>query len=257
MTTQKAEMQSELKNFLYHFAGSIERIYGQNLGGGLLGFPDRKVGQVSEDEAQIESTMLWKAVNDMYDFGINGIMIPGRDIGSEKPLDADFIDAEMFLRGLSSLEQYLDEDLTTIPRRSIQAIRTAVARHVLEGGERYSSFADEDFPGPGLLSIAEIALLADMDERSVRNAANPKLPNPLITVVHGKRTYVDSDVAKRWLSERKGFVQTKISSVAIPQFAPTEATSVQLPADTMNKLKAKAEASGVSVAALIAQLLSK
>ena len=32
----------------------------------------------------------------------------------------------------------------------------------------------------GYLTLAEVALLANMDERSVRNAANPKLPDPLM-----------------------------------------------------------------------------
>lgn len=256
MTFQKTEMQSELQNFMHHFAGSIERVYGQHKGGGLLGFPNKRVHEVSATEAMIESTMLWKAVNDMYDFGIRGILIPGRDLGREKIPDADYIDAEMFLRGLTSLDQYLAEDETTIPRLALQAVRTAIARHVLEGGERYTGFSEEDAAGPGLISIAEMALLADMDERSVRNAANPKLPNPLVTVVQGKRTYVASDVAKRWLAERKGFVPTKTGSASL-QFAPSEAISDQLSANTLDKLKTKASAAGVSIDVLISQLLAQ
>ena len=256
MTFQKAEMQSELKEFLFHFAGSIERVYGQHLGGGILGFPNKHVRDVSIAEAKVESTMLWKAVNDMYDFGISGIMVKGRNLGSGELLDSDFSDAEMFLRGLTSLEQYLAEDETNIPRLSILAVRTAVARHVLQGGDRHTGFGEEDTAEPGLISISEIALLADMDERSVRNAANPKLPNPLVTVVQGKRTYVETGEAKRWLAERKGFVPTKMCSEAVPQAYPSEPASIQLSASTIEKLNTKATATGVSVDALIKQLLA-
>lgn len=254
MTFQKAEMQSELKDFLFHFVGSIERVYGGNPGGGLLGFPDKRVHDISMAEAKVENTMLWRTVNDMYDFGISGIMVEGRHLGCGELLDSDFCDTEMFLRGLTSLEQYLDEDATNIPRLSILAVRTAVARHVLEGGDRYTGFGEEY---GALISISEMALLADMDERSVRNAANPKLPNPLVTVVQGKRTYVDPGEAKRWLAERKGFVPTKMSSEAAPQVDPSEPASIQLSASTIAKLNAKATATGVSVDSLITQLLAQ
>jgi hypothetical protein len=256
MTFSKIEMQAELRDFLFHFAGSVQRLYGKNGGGGLLGVPSKQVSEVSLAEARIEDTMLWKAVNDMYDFGISGIMTEGRDLGSGKHLDAEFCDAEMFLRGLTSLDQYLDEDETKIPRLSTLAVRTAVARHVLEGGERFTGFSEDDAGGSDL-SFFEMALLADMDERSVRNAANPKLPNPLATVVHGKRTYVEREEAKRWLVERKGFVPTQTGAIAAQELKFNATASLQLSVKTMTKLQAKAHACGLPVESFIAQLLAE
>lgn len=257
MIFTKAEMRTELRDFLFNFARSVERIYGKHFAGGLLGVPGKRVSDIDPKEACIEDTMLWKAVNDMYDFGISGIMMDGRDLGDSKLLDADFCDAEMFLRGLHSLDQYLDEDETRIPRLSILAVRTAVARHVLEGGDRFTGFSD-DVGGAGAdLSFDEMAFLANMDERSVRNAANPKVPNPLATVALGKRTYVEREEAKRWLADRKGFIPTQTKAVLATESKNIPTMSIQLPVSTMDKLQAKADVAGLSVDSFITQLLAE
>jgi hypothetical protein len=256
MNFTKAEMQTELKSFLFDFAKSIGRIYGSNRGGALLGFPGRGVHDIELSEAHIEDTDLWRVVNDMYDFGISGILISSRpDLGFEQQLDGEFCDAELFLRGLGSLDLYLEEDEAKIPRLAILTVRTAIARHVLEGGYRYTGYDD----GMGsYLSFEEMALLANMDERSVRNAANPKLPNPLTTTQLGKRTFVDHETARRWLADRKGFVPTQTrtdatAALASPQMVPV---MVKLPVDTMTRLTAKAKASGLSLSSVIEQLLA-
>jgi hypothetical protein len=94
----------------------------------------------------------------------------------------------------------------------MRAVQTAVARMVLDGGERYTDFAvSEHGLGNGdwgYLTLSEVALLANMDERSVRNAANPKLPDPLKTEAMGKRSLVKPEEARRWLAGRKGFIPT-------------------------------------------------
>lgn len=256
MTFTKAEMQTELRNFLFHFARSIERIYGENRGGALLGFPEKRAYEIDLAAAKIEDSRLWQVVNEMYDFGICGIMVEGRqDLGFEQQLDGEFCDAELFLRGLDSLDLYLNEDEAKIPRLAILTVRTAVARHVLEGGYRYTGYDDGV---ASYLSFEEMALLANMDERSVRNAANPKLPNPLTTVQVGKRTFVDHEVARIWLADRKGFVptQAKADVMSKPETIQMVPVMVKLPVDTMVRLTAKAKASGLSLSAVIEQLLA-
>lgn len=62
-------------------------------------------------------------------------------------------------------------------------------------------------------TIREIAILAGMDERSVRNAASPKLPKPL-------KTFNDADGTTRvlradllyWLDDRRSFRKTEFVS---------------------------------------------
>lgn len=66
-----------------------------------------------------------------------------------------------------------------------------------------------DFEKIGSFSIRRIARLANMDERSVRNAANPKLADPLITYrdTDGS-TKVAYEDAVRWLEGRRSYKKT-------------------------------------------------
>lgn len=58
-------------------------------------------------------------------------------------------------------------------------------------------------------SIRELAILARMDERSVRNAAHPKLPGPLKTFRDSEgQTRVARPDALVWLEGRRGFKKT-------------------------------------------------
>ena len=81
--------------------------------------------------------------------------------------------------------------------KALTVIRLATARWMLDTG-------DLD------LTIDQIALLANMDEKSVRNAANPKNRDALKTYSHDGRTYVKVVDARDWLSRRRGFVPTRV-----------------------------------------------
>jgi len=61
-------------------------------------------------------------------------------------------------------------------------------------------------------SLGEIALLADMTERSVRNATQPKVPDEkrLRTSKHRYYIHVERDEAIRWLANRRGFVRSTL-----------------------------------------------
>jgi hypothetical protein len=85
----------------------------------------------------------------------------------------------------------------------------ANARHVLEGGEGFSFFSRrqgkvKDTDGTTLddLSIRQVALLAGMEEMSVRAAANPKRANPLRTRNEDGRTRIACEDAKSWLQAK-------------------------------------------------------
>lgn len=62
----------------------------------------------------------------------------------------------------------------------------------------------------GYLSLQEIAFLAQMTEKAVRNAAQPTSPDRLATRKEGTRTVVDSPEALRWLKGRRNFQPTKL-----------------------------------------------
>lgn len=219
-------------NFMLGFADSVDRIYSTKLSESL------SVG------GRVRESALWRAVSEMYDYGISGIQIEG--FGKDLTIDAGHADAELFFQGLNAWELYLYEDNVELPSRSQRAVRTAVARHVLEGGERYSYF---DLEEADYLTLAEIALLADMDERSVRNAANPKIPGALKTETIGKRSLVSITEARRWLAGRKGFIPT----VKQIDREPINEVAITLPSETAALLKAKAKEVGMSLAEFIQQ----
>lgn len=66
----------------------------------------------------------------------------------------------------------------------------------------------EDDPYP--LTFRQIALLANLDERTVRNAASLKHGDRLKTVKSGGRTYVEPEDALEWLSKRPDFKRVQI-----------------------------------------------
>lgn len=76
--------------------------------------------------------------------------------------------------------------------------------------------ADQALPtilaGPecGRLTLNEIAFLAQMTEKSVRNATQPNAPDRLHTRKEGTRTVVDSHEALRWLKRRRNFKPTML-----------------------------------------------
>jgi hypothetical protein len=61
----------------------------------------------------------------------------------------------------------------------------------------------------GYLTLKEIALLGQMSERAVRNAAQPTAADRLYTRKEKNQTVVDSEEALRWLKGRRGFVVTR------------------------------------------------
>lgn len=200
MQFSKDEMQKEFLGFLSTFGHQVARLYGAG-------------DNAWTEEDAIRHAPLWECVSEMYDYGISGI--PTKDLGPGIRIDGLPAHAEMFLRAIDtpSMRIYLEECDIAPPRLAMLAVRSAVARTVLDGAERYTDYAaGEQGIGNGdwgYLTLAEVALLANMDERSVRNAANPKLPDPLKTESVGKRSLVTPEEARRWLAGRKSFVATQ------------------------------------------------
>ena len=198
MRFTKTKMQDEFSKFLALFGGQVAALYGTS-------------ASAWATKDAVQASPIWETVNEMYDYGVNGLPIPG----SPGSVIGRHIEVERFLHALNTLPMklYLDYQGNTPPRLAILAAQCAAARLVLDGADRRTDYATDEFgPGSGdfsYLTLAEVALLANMDERSVRNAANPKLPNPLVTEAIGRRSLVRPEEARRWLAARKGFVPTK------------------------------------------------
>ena len=212
MSFSKAAMQKELLSFLALYGQQVEKIYGASEGTWLT-------------KASLEDSPIYRGVNAMYDYGICGI--PCQSLSPGSFLDGLYAHTEKFVCSMdsTSMQIYLAENDNASPKMAKRAVQAAVARLVLDGGERTTDYAVNEFgPGKGdfgYLTLPEVALLADMDERSVRNAANPKLVDPLKTVQIGKRSLVEPKEAQRWLAGRKGFVATRVVEGLIPHRPPT------------------------------------
>ena len=200
MRFTKIQMQDELSVFLTLFGGQLANLYGAS-------------APAWATKDAVQTSPIWETVNEMYDYGVDGLRVPAKP-GSEGSVIGRHIEVERFLHALNTLpmKRYLDGQGNTPPRLAILAAQCAAARFVLDGADRRTDYATDEFgPGSGdfgYLTLAEVALLADMDERSVRNAANRKLPNPLMTEPVGRRSLVRPEEARRWLANRKGFVPT-------------------------------------------------
>jgi hypothetical protein len=142
----------------------------------------------------------------LYEYGINARW----DVNEN--WDNLSTDAAAFLHGVQDFPLFheLCRDIDTT--LSVHTLQLAGARWALDGGEASGMQFEDGFEaahGYGELTVTQIALLANMDEKSVRNAANPKNKEPLVTRNVGTRTVVDADNAKEWLAKRRGFKVTE------------------------------------------------
>ena len=255
MAATKQDTLDELNEFMFRFARSIARLYDDDVLAALWGVDKAEMESISAQECNFEHRYLWRAVSEMYDYGCAAIDSPEFGAG---PLDGGHADAELFISSLPALQGFLVEDGTLLPTQVIRAVQSASARHLLEGGERYTDHEATESGDIAVdhLSIKEVALLADMDERSVRNACNPKSPGALQTVVIGKRTMVTRQAAKLWLEGRKGYVALSKHAPSRPSsHEETQRIALDLPVALAAKLRASAQAVGLSLDAYIAQQL--
>lgn len=246
MTYTKSQLQNELFGFMACFGQQVAALYGA---------ADRSWAE----SAGLETSALWMAVSEMYDYGASGI--PTADLLPGGRIQGAHAQAEMFLLALdtSPMRFYLESMGAGLPRLAMHAVKLAVARMVLDGGERHTDYGAQehgilngDF---GCLTIAEVALLANMDERSVRNAANPKLPEHLKTEPSGKRVVVKPEEARRWLAGRKGFVKTKPYTGDFPE--EPQAFDMELSAEAVEHIERAARQAGMSFNAYVMKALSK
>ena len=92
--------------------------------------------------------------------------------------------------------------------KCLHAAKAFFARLILDGNERVY------LPGINLpddmLTLAEVAILADLDERTVRNATSKNATNRLETSVIESSIYIPRESARAWLQNKRGFIQTRI-----------------------------------------------
>ena len=98
--------------------------------------------------------------------------------------------------------------------RCLRALELANARAVLEGEDGFYWFVDST--GAGALTVRQMALLAGMEEMSIRAAANPKRANTLQTYSDQGNTRIAIDVAKAWLQSKGRYVDVTLVDSTAP-----------------------------------------
>lgn len=148
------------------------------------------------------ATPIGHALATLYAYGIEGVLEAHTDPLMLVHLASPFVDRMAIER---SINDTAGGEL--LCRRLID---TAFARWNLDVMEpravQFENHLGE--VGSTELSIREVALLANMDEKSVRNAAYEKSEGALQTSLRDGRVYVAVLEARRWLAERRGFRPT-------------------------------------------------
>lgn len=206
----KDELIDEVRRLMWATADSLERVFVRGGGVALLGLtpmPELHAHDLQPQQLDPHRWGITPVLLDMYEYGLNGV----RSLAAQQWIDFAS-DTEAFLEGLRDSALLSNTGITASMDLSWHVLRLATARWKLDDNDGATDPFDDLRQGVpthfGVLTLADVALLAGMDEKSVRNAANPKTKNPLKTFSHGSRTYVATADARQWLSGRRGFRPT-------------------------------------------------
>ena len=142
-------------------------------------YDDVSAGEAASN--QVRQSMAWSALSKLYDYAVDG------NAGNDEPTDL-VIDGAMVLSLITT------ENVS--PSEAWQLV-------VAKGDGRYALDDGQD------VHIEKLALLADVDVRTVRNAvsAGELLASKYDNVLH-PGLYAESASARAWLQGRKGFKPT-------------------------------------------------
>lgn len=209
---RKQDLMDELRNTLFVLAKELGRIYDFKNAPGLLGYSKEtcpNTGCMNEelrDDLDISGYEVTRFMSDLYDYGINGILYS--ELYDEwEVMEEDIKGFFDGLRDFPLLENNADYSLD----KCLEVIDLSHLRLALDYGAY--CFLDDGTALWAHIALKDLARLAGIDEKTIRNLANPKSKNPLMTVKHGSRTFVEIDVARNWLKQR-GFKETEFRSRA-------------------------------------------
>lgn len=206
------------------------------VGAQLLWTPDRHPIDFDMAYGDVGTCLFAQAMDQMYDFAYFGIYqtnLP-EPMGYETVhtwIAAILIDLEDS-RWADEWESY-GASVETHVETCLKVCEMANARAILEGhGFSYMSrtgqFRDDDGDLESL-TIRQMALLADVEEISVRAAIRREGPNQLVIFKDERRTLIARDVAKAWLIAKGKYTAiTKTGKSAIDLTADEFTTVAQL-----------------------------
>jgi len=171
-------------------------------------FDAAEIGQYS----QIKHTIFAKTIERMYDYAYFGELDESGESMDDESMYTWTAALLMDIRYSAALHEWglYGGNGAESAEKCFAVAELANARRVLEGGENFfyfmSSVNDDRIAEDGLLTVRQMALLAGMEEMSIRAAANPKRANALPTISVDRRTRIPVESAKAWLKSRGRYV---------------------------------------------------
>lgn len=182
---------------------------------GLLWDMDRVPADFDLTYAAVASSTFAQAMEQQYDFAFLGVrtdLLEPMEYETMHTWVAAYLLDLMTSRFVEESESF-GQDLHSAIQRCLHTSELANARLVLEGKENFAYFNSAQHDGKqdeptalNALTIRQIALLAGMEEMSVRTAASRKGPNQLQTFKEDTRTLVRVEDARVWLKARGKYV---------------------------------------------------
>lgn len=205
MDFTKEEYLKDVKLIISVYASNLWRVMKIN-SDELLGNVDLELAFDSGPEAQAElskldsffSTEFFNWFDYSFEYGINGRYLKDQDPGSVE--DEDFIP---FWESLVAAADFLTNNYDG--KCDFQFARIS---HVLEKMRTRQIMNNVSWSEiPGHIYLTELANLADLDEKTIRNIASKKPEGFPKIVKSGTRSLVDKEEARAWLL-RRGWKET-------------------------------------------------
>lgn len=226
----KSEMLEELREIVFDYIRATSYALDQNAGCRLMQWerqaPIADAHELMRPETcasdfasfSINGLPVTNTVEQFYDYGLAGT----RNFEIDLVIGAtEWTFAYGFIRDAST-SFLISESRNGAPAKAtkcLHAARAFFARLVLDGGERIfweDGEWGEGAPRGDVLTLAEVALLAVLDERTVRNATSKSTVNRLNTVVIGSNIYIPREAAIAWLTTKRGFTPTRVGNNLLP-----------------------------------------
>lgn len=176
-------------------------------------FPDYRVEELELSWADIADTDFAQGLRNMYQYAYLGIYDASLDPMEYETIYTWFYALLVDFKGSAFLDEWdaYGAEGKESAKRCLEVAELANARRMLETGNGFSylisgTTKDDGYLDDGQLTVRQMALLAGMEEMSIRAAANPKRANPLPTLSEEGRTRIAVDAAKAWLQSKGRYV---------------------------------------------------
>lgn len=223
------KLETELKGLFAATAVVMNECFYPSSGNRMLGLSEDKSLFGALDLVELDKTNIGRYLSIYYAYAYEGRLIPGYE--NEVNLMDDNIEKLIdFVNFFKTDDPYFELclDVVGIDTNEDTGHLNDMVAHL---SARNS--LDEGYS----LSIVDIAILAGMNERSVKNALTADEENRLTLNAAGD---IDNDVAKNWLKGRRGFIATQKRNYPESLLdCPDQLDALEIPSFVANRIEKK------------------